>query len=73
MSEKCNKHHDHWHRGCKACEAEATWADFRKVKDDRDQWRAVADSLAQELTDNLAPSLPSTGLADYEKLKSGSK
>lgn len=38
-----------------------------------DQWRAVADSLAQELTDNLAPGLPSTGLADYEKLKSDSK
>lgn len=26
MSEKCNKHHDHWHRGCKACEAEANEA-----------------------------------------------
>ena len=40
-----------------------------RVAEDRDQWRAVAEQLAQELTDNLAPGLPSPALDEYEKLK----
>ena len=41
------------------------------LKQSRDQWREVAQDLAQELIDNLAPDLESPALERYNKLKEG--